>query len=345
MLQLRHFSFELPFQYPFTISKGLKTHQPSLIVSLGLGQLTGFGEAPAISYYNVNVPDMVAALEAKRNLIERYALTDPQRFWHFLEHLLPGQNFLIGALDAAGWDLFARLRRMPLYRLLGLNWRQPLTDYTLGLDTADAMVAKMQAHPWPIYKIKIAKTDDLDLIRTLRAHTEAPFRIDANEALNLEDSLRLLPELQALGVSLVEQPLPRSQDEQMQELKAKSPLPLFADESCATEQDVDRCAAGFHGINIKLAKCGGITPALRMIPAARKLGLKVMMGSMNESSVGTAAVVHLLPLLDEVDADGPMLLAQDLARGLEYEQGLIRFPAEPGLGIRFTGPYDSAHGW
>src|SRR4051812_16781235 len=182
MLRVNYYPFELVFEYPFTISKGTKTHQPTLIVSLSMGSLTGFGEAPAINYYDVTVDGMIAALEAKKSMIERYALTDPQRYWHFLHHLLPGQNFLIAALDIAGWDLFAKLRRKPLYQLLGLNWQQtPVTDYTIGIDTPEKMADKLKAHPWPLYKIKLGKADDLDILRTLRQHTDAPFRVDANE--------------------------------------------------------------------------------------------------------------------------------------------------------------------
>lgn len=339
MLQLRTYPFELDFQYPFTITKGTKTQQPTLVVSLGLGpQLRGFGEAPAISYYDVTVAGMLELLESKRGVIERYALTDPQRFWHFLHHLLPGHNFLIAALDIAGWDLFAQLRRQPLFRLLGLNYTEaPLTDYTLGADTAEKMIAKMAAHPWPVYKIKMVHTADIDILRALRQHTDAPFRVDANEAFTLDDAQRLLPELEQLGVTLVEQPLAKTEWEAMAELKALSPLPLYADESCVEETDVARCAAGFHGINIKLTKCGGITPALRMIQEARKLGLKVMMGSMNENTIGTAAVVHLAPLLDALDADGPLLLKEDVADGLRYDNGRVMISGGNGLGIRFRG--------
>ena len=338
MLQLRHYSFELPFEYPFTIFKGTKTHQPTLIVSLGLADMTGYGEAPAITYYNVTVPDMVASLESKRAMIERYALTDPQRFWHFLHHLIPGQHFLIAALDIAGWDLWAQMRRMPLYKMLGINWANaPVTDYTIGLDTIENMVAKMEAHPWPVYKIKTGSADDIDRLIALRKHTDAPFRVDANEGWTFEEAKRLLPELQKLGVTLVEQPLPKEDREAMTELKKLSPLPLFADESCRTEDEVKKCADGFHGINIKLTKCGGITPAMRMITEARALGLKVMMGSMNESSIGTAAVANLLPLLDEVDADGPLLLKEDIAKGLTYENGIIKLSGGNGLGVKFTG--------
>ncbi len=338
MLQLKYYSYELAFEYPFITSHGMKTHQPTLITSLGLGNLTGYGEAPAISYYNITVPQMVESLEAKRSMIERYALTDPQRFWHFLHHLIPGQHFLIAALDIAGWDLFAQMRRQPLYQLLSIKWGDtPLTDYTIGIDTLENMVEKLKAHPWPVYKIKMGRPDDLDCLRVLRANTDAPFRVDANEGWTMEETKRLLPELQKLGVTLVEQPLPREENEAMIELKAISALPLFADESCRTEDDVKKCLDGFHGINIKLTKCGGITPAMRMIKDARNLGMKVMMGSMSESSIGTAAIANMLPLLDEVDADGPLLLKEDVAEGLKYEHGVIKLSGGSGLGVKFTG--------
>ncbi len=338
MLQLRHYHYNLPFQYPFTIAKGTKTHQPSLVVSLGLGPLTGYGEAPAINYYGVTVEGMIGALEKGRHVIERYALTDPQRFWHFLHHLFPGNNFLICALDIAGWDLFARMRRAPLYQLLNIKWeQQPVTDYTIGIDTAENMVAKLQAHPWPLYKIKLAGAGDLDLLYALRAATDKPFRVDMNEAWTFDEAKRLLPELQKLGVQFAEQPLPKDAWEEMRELKRISPVPLFADEACVEEKDVARCAESFHGINIKLTKCGGITPAMRMIAEARQLGLKVMLGSMNESSLGTAAVVHLAPLADEIDADGPLLLAEDIADGLSYNKGEVHISAQNGLGMRYLG--------
>lgn len=338
MLQLNYRSYELEFEYPFTTQHGRKTHQPTLITSLGLGNLRGFGEAPAIHYYNVTIDGMISSLEEKRQMIERYALTDPGRFWHFLHHLIPGQHFLTAALDIAGWDLFAQMSRKPLHQLLGLKWENiPLTDYTIGIDTPGNMVAKLQAHPWPVYKIKVANADDVDLLRELRKHTQSPFRIDVNEGWNFEEAKALLPELQQLNVTLVEQPLKRGEHEAMKELKEISPIPLFADESCRTEDEVKKCAEGFHGINIKLTKCGGITPALRMIKEARTLGLKVMMGSMNESTVGSAAIANLLPLLDEVDADGPLLLKEDVAEGLDYDNGLIKLSGRNGLGVRFTG--------
>jgi L-alanine-DL-glutamate epimerase-like enolase superfamily enzyme len=342
MLQLDHFSFDLPFEYPFTISKGTKTHQPTFVVSLGLRNWRGFGEATAISYYNVTVEAMRAQLESKRILIERYALTDPLRFWHFLHHLFPGQNFLIAALDMAGWDLFAQMRHMPLRRVLGIEGVQtPLTDYTIGIASKEEMLAKMERHPWPLYKVKMSSTDDIDVLRALRVFSDKPFRVDANEAFTFDEAVKMLPELQALGVDLVEQPLQRDEWEAMKELKVMSPLPLYADESCVEEKDVVRCAEAFHGINIKLAKCGGITPAMRMIQEARTLGLKVMLGSMNECSVGATAVAHMAPLADELDVDGPLLLAEDVADGLRYDHGAVHIPPYPGMGLHFWGQQKS----
>ena len=195
------------------------------------------------------------------------------------------------------------------------------------------MADKLKAHPWPVYKIKLAVPDDIDKLETLRSLTTAPFRIDANEGWDFETARRLLPQLQQLGVTMVEQPLPRTQWEEAQELKALSPIPLFADEACQTEADVAHCAAAFHGINIKLTKCGGITPAMRMIKEARSLGLGIMAGSMNESSIGAAAVAQLLPLLDMVDMDGPLLLSEDLATGLTFTAGNVSIANTPGLGI------------
>ena len=122
----------------------------------------------------------------------------------------------------------------------------------------------------------------------------------------------------------------------MKVLYEQSPLPLIADESCVFEKDVDKCAGHFHGINIKLTKCSGITPGRRMIDKARQLGMKVMIGSMNESSIGSAAIAHLMPQVDFADADGPLLLNQDIATGLVYDGGRVRLSNRPGLGIEVS---------
>ncbi|MHA4809166.1 mandelate racemase/muconate lactonizing enzyme family protein [Flavitalea flava] len=339
-----YYSYNLAFRHPFTISSGTKTHQPTLVVELEYRGIKGYGEAPAITYYHIPIEKMIGDLEAKKKFIENFAFTDPQRYWHYLHHLLPHNSFLVCALDLAAWDLFGKIRQKPLYQLWGLDGAKgPMTDYTIGIDSIDKMVAKMKEKPWPIYKVKLGGSEDMEadvrIMKALRkeANSNALFRVDANAGWTVEEALVKIPLLKDLGVEFVEQPLARDNWEGMKILFEQSSLPLIADESCVHEQDVEKCQGHFHGINIKLTKCSGLTPARRMIDAARQAGMKVMVGSMNESTIGSAAIAHLLPLLDYVDMDGPLLLKEDLATGLHYDQGKITIPATAGLGIEFAG--------
>ncbi|HVZ57534.1 MAG TPA: dipeptide epimerase [Chitinophagaceae bacterium] len=337
-MKLNYWKYELAFRHPFTISKGTKTHQPTLVVELEQFGLKGYGEAPAITYYHITVEQMIQDLERHRSAVERFAFTEPERYWHYLHHLLPRNPFLVCALDMAAWDLYGQLKKQPLYALWkGDPQKAPLTDYTIGIDRPDVMLAKMQERPWPVYKVKVGGADDLSVVRLLRKHTDALIRVDANAAWSLDTALELIPQLADLGVELVEQPLGRDDWEGMKVLHDRSPIPLFADESCVAEQDVERCQGHFHGINIKLTKCSGLTPARRMIGRAHALGLQVMVGCMNESTIGSAAIAHLLPFIDYVDMDGPLLLKEDLATGVEYEFGRVRYGHGSGLGIRYTG--------
>lgn len=333
-MKIRYAAVDLPFKHPFTISKGTKTHQPTFIVELEWNGVTGVGEAPAISYYNIPVTKMIEDLERKRVMVERFALTDPERFWHFLHHLFPDNSFLVCALDMAGWDLLGKLRGLPLYRLWGLEMANaPLTDYTIGLDTPARMAEKVMDLPWPVYKIKAGGTGDHDRLRAIRNVTQAPIRVDANAGWTLDEALANISAYREAGVEFIEQPLAKDNLDGMAQLRSMSSLPLLADESCVTEDDVKICSGLFHGINIKLTKCGGITPARRMLKHARSLGLSTMLGCMNESTIGTAALVHLSPLANYLDADGPLLLSEDTANGLTYDFGMIHLSDKPGLGI------------
>lgn len=335
---VRYYPISLPFEYPFTISGGrTKTHQPSLIISLSIGNITGWGEAPAITYYGVTVENMIAALELKKQMIEKFAFTTPERFWHFLHHLLPQYPFLVAALDIAAWDMYGKIRKQPLFQLWQTEWTNiPATDYTIGIDTPEIMLQKMKANPWPIYKVKLGTKEDLGIMQQLTSITNAKFRVDANAGWTLDEALLLIPALTKMGVELIEQPLAKDNWEGMKVLMQSTTIPLIADESCVTEMDVQKCVGYFSGINIKLTKCSGITPALRMIEQARSNQLLVMMGSMNETSVGTAAIAHFLPQLDYVDADGPLLLSQDIAKGLTYTNGEISVSSFPGLGVQIS---------
>lgn len=340
LMQVNYYSYSLPFRYPFTISRGTKTHQPTLIVELEHRGVKGYGEAPAISYYNIPVEKMIADLEQKRAFIEKFAFTEPERYWHYLHHLLPQNSFLVCALDIAAWDLYGKLRQKPLYELWSLDpAKGPVTDYTIGIDSIDRMVDKMKEKPWPIYKIKLGTPDDIGIMEALRRHTNAIIRVDANAGWTVGEALKIIPVLKELGVEFVEQPLAKEDWEGMKILYERSSLPLIADESCVNEADVDKCKGYFHGVNIKLTKCSGLTPARRMIKNARESGMKVMIGSMNESTVGSAAIAQLLPELDFVDMDGPLLLKEDLATGISFEYGQVKIASGNGLGIRYTGVF------
>ena len=333
-MKLQYKIYSLPFRHPFTISKGTKTHQPTLIVELDFMGIKGYGEAPAINYYNITVEKMVEDLERKKIFVEKFAFSDPERYWHYLHHLFPANPFLVCALDMAGWDIYGKLKRKQLHELWGLDiTKAPLTDFTIGIDTIENMVAKMKEKPWPIYKIKVGVEGDIEMVTELRKHTDAIFRVDANAGWTLEQALQKIPLLKELGVEFVEQPLAKDDWASMKILFEQSALPLIADESCVAEADVEKCLDHFHGINIKLTKCSGLTPARRMITKAKELGMKVMVGCMNESSVGTAAIAQLAPMLDYVDMDGPLLLAEDIAEGVKFKDGNIIYTDSPGLGI------------
>jgi len=336
-MRIRYKEFNLPFVHPFTISRGTKTHQPTLVVEIEHLGIRGYGEAPAISYYNIPVEKMIEDLESRKAMIEKYAMTDPERFWHFLHHLFPKNSFLVCALDIAGWDLWGKMKQQPLFRFWGTTIEKiPATDYTIGIDTIEKMVEKMKEKPWPIYKIKLGTKEDIEIIRALRKHTHATIRVDANSGWEVGEALEKIPQLKELGVEFVEQPLHKENWEGMKKLYTDSVLPLYADESCVSEHDVEKCAGHFHGINIKLTKCGGLTPARRMIKKGRSLGMQIMAGSMNESSIGTAAIAQLLHSIDHVDMDGPLLLAEDIASGLSFENGKAIFSNKPGLGVEPT---------
>src|SRR6516164_6844528 len=207
-MRVNHYSFDLTFKYPFTISKGTKTEQPTLIVALEMMGLTGFGEAPAISYYQIPVEQMIKDLESKRLFIEKFAFTEPERYWHYLHHLFPDNSFLVCALDMAGWDLFGKIKKKPLYELWNLDPQKTITtDYTIGIDSVEKMISKIGENPWPIYKIKLGTGNDLDIMYELRKNTKSVFRVDVNGAWNLIQALERIPVLKELGVEFIEQPL------------------------------------------------------------------------------------------------------------------------------------------
>lgn len=337
-MQLLLHPVELRLRHTFTIAHDSRDVQPTLIVELRDGDRRGFGEATATKYYGVSLQGMADALNAIRSLIESHPLDNPEQFWADLYPHLTDNPFALCALDQAAWDLWGKRQGQPLYRLWNLDpARAPLTDYTIGLDTPARMVEKMRERPWPLYKIKLGRPgEDIELVRTLRQHSPALFRVDANCAWSAEEAVEKSRLLAGLNVEFIEQPLPASDWAGARQVFEQSALPIIADESCIVESDVARCAGYFHGVNIKLTKCGGITPARRMIAQARQLGLRVMVGCMTESSVGISAIAQLLPLLDYADLDGAMLIANDPATGVTFVDGRVVYASEDGTGVRLN---------
>lgn len=333
-------SYQLKLRDPFTIARGTVTVQPTLIVRLEQDGLVGLGEATTNEFYGVTLESMAAAIERVGKRLADWHLDNPAELWRELDPLLSDCRFAQCALDCAAWDLYAQSREEPLWKLWGLRADDdyPPTCYTIGLDTPEEMVRKMRAMPdWPVYKIKLDARGGMDLVRRLRQETQSKFRVDANCSWRAADVPGWSEELAGLQVELIEQPLRSDDYGSMRKLKGRCAIPLMADESCQEESDVDRCCEGFDAINIKLVKCGGLTPARRMIARAKQNGLKVMVGCMTESSIGIAAGVHLLPLLDYADLDGALLLADDIAEGLQWERGYCQLPKRAGLGVRLRG--------
>ena len=326
--------YNLKLKHTFTISRESIDFQPSLIVELKSDSFSGFGEATSNPYYKTTVPVMMQDLEKIRSVIEAATNETPSAFWSKIHPYLKHDMFALCALDMAYNDLYARKKGKKLYELWNYTIdKNPLTDYTIGIASIEKMVAKMKELPWPIYKIKLGTKEDIAIVKELRKHTNAIFRIDANCGWGIEETINNAIELKKLGVEFLEQPMKADNWEGHKEVFKHSVLPIIADESCILEEDVAKCHNHFHGVNVKLVKCGGLTPGRRMIQEAKKLGLKTMVGCMTESTVGISAIAHLLPQLDYVDMDGALLLAEDIATGVTIDFGKINYSDLNGTGV------------
>ena len=333
-MQISLKKYVLPLKHTFSISRESHDFQDTLIVSLSLEGQTGHGEATSNPYYKITVESMMSEIDGIQNGIENFDFTTPEEFHAFL--VAKGlTNFAICALDLAAHDLYGKIQGRPLYEIWGTNTNDyPTTNYTIGIAPIEKMVAKMKEFPWHIYKIKLGTENDVAIVREIRKHTDAIFRIDANCAWTAKETINNAPLLKELNVEFLEQPLKADDWQGMEMVMRHSVLPVIADESCIVEKDVEKCGLHFSGINIKLTKCGGLTPALRMIKKGKELGLKVMVGCMTESTVGISAIAQLLPQLDYVDMDGALLLKEDIAKGVSIEaDGSIVFPGLAGSGI------------
>ena len=317
----------------FTIARSSQDSADVVWVELEHAGVVGRGEAAPIERYEETAESALAYVEDVADELG----DDPFALEETLGRL-PRREFAArAALDGALHDLCGKLLGLPVHRLLGLPPSGPPTSWTLGLGDPDETARKAEGARGRFrrLKLKLGGRDGLDVerVRAVRAVTDVPLQVDVNEYWSLDEALEALPRLAELGVEYCEQPLP-AHDPAGAELKRRSPVPVYVDEDCHTLADVAACAERAHGINIKLAKSGGIREGVRMAHAARALGLGVMLGCMVESGLGIAAGAAMASLCDHADLDGNLLLAHDPWPGVELVEG-VQVPAdEPGLGVR-----------
>jgi L-Ala-D/L-Glu epimerase len=314
----------------FVISRSAEDEAEVVHVELRHDGVSGFGEAAPIDRYEETAESALAYLEEAADVLGN----DPFALDEIFARLPTGEQAAKAALDAALHDVCGKLAGLPLWRLLGLRRSGPPTSWTVWLGDPDDMArrAERAAPRFRRLKLKLGGGDGLDVerVRAVRSATERPLQVDVNEYWTLDEALENLPQME---IEYCEQPLPAG-DSDGQELKRRSPVPIFVDEDCHTLADVAACAERAHGINIKLAKSGGIREAVRMTHAARALGLGVMLGCMVESGLSVAAGAQIASLMDHVDLDGNLLLAHDPWPGVEFVDGVQLPSTEPGLGVK-----------
>jgi L-Ala-D/L-Glu epimerase / N-acetyl-D-glutamate racemase len=341
-LALRHETLTMAFRDPFRISREPDSGSATTVIV----ELTdtrhpdghGVGEGFPDAYYG-ETPETMAAVFPL--LLE--AIGEPELSVAGLVNAADAMDGRIRhhgaakcAIDTALHDLAAQVAGLPLYRFLGLAAEIPPTDFTIGLDQPAVVAERAQrAAHFPALKIKVGGSDDLATLEAVRAVYDGPLRVDANTGWTPDDAVRLLPALERLGVVLVEQPFPAARLDQLRWLQERSTLPIVADESAVDIDDLDGLVGVVAGVNVKLAKCGGVGPAMRMLTRARALGFRTFLGCMEETSVGIAASAAVASLAEWVDLDGNLLLADDPFDGLELgDDCRWRLSDKPGLGVR-----------
>jgi L-alanine-DL-glutamate epimerase-like enolase superfamily enzyme len=332
MIHLHHHTVDLQLRHTFRLARGDSDSRRVLVVELEADGLVGRGEAAPIARYG---QDAVSAARAAETMVAR--LGDYRTFDSAaMRAAVAGEPAAEAAVDMALRDLAGKRLGVPLHELMGIDPRtMPVTSFTIGMDTPEIVEQKVrEAADFAVLKVKMGSNEDRKVLEAVRRVSDRPVRVDANEGWTLDDALQRLEWLREMGVELVEQPLPADQLDEMRELKRRSPLPLFADESVGRSTDIPRLVGAFDGINIKLMKCGGVGEAVRMIHVARAHGLKIMLGCMVETSMAVTAAAHIAPLVDHVDLDGNLLITNDPYVGAEVRDGRLVLPTEPGLGVR-----------
>jgi L-alanine-DL-glutamate epimerase-like enolase superfamily enzyme len=327
----------LRLRHTWTTTMSSSEYRDTLHVRFTRDGTTGVGEGAPIVRYHENAAEARLALEAARGDV---LASDPwrlERLEHDVFTRLEGQYAARAALDIALHDWIGQRLGVPVYRLLGLDPdAAPITTFSIGIDTPDTTRQKVrEAAEFPVLKVKVGLETDEATIEAVRSVTDKPLRVDANEGWkDKETAARKIDWLAARGVELIEQPLPAAMVEQTAWLKARSPIPIFADEACLRASAIPGLAGAYHGVNVKLDKAGGIREAVRMIHTARACGLKLMLGCMISSSASTTAAAQISPLVDFADLDGQLLIANDPYEGVRVREGRLLLPDGPGLGLK-----------
>ncbi|HSC59566.1 MAG TPA: dipeptide epimerase [Gemmatimonadales bacterium] len=322
-------------RHPFIIARGGKSEYRTVVVKLrDADGLEGWGEAAGISYYGETPETALAALQAYAAVLPESAF-DLETAERGFEAALKGNPGARAALSAALHDLVGKRLGVPLWKLWGLDpARAPRSTFTIGLDTVEQMQAKVrEAAEYPILKVKLGTDRDVDILRGLREVTDKELRVDANCGWTVKRAIQMLPVLEEFGVTVLEQPVEPGDLDGLGEVRRHSSLPVIADESCLVAAHIPALVGKVDGINIKLAKCGSLREAIRMVHVARAHGLAVMVGCMIESSLAITAAAHFTPLVDIVDLDGAALLKDDPFAGATIANGQVRLPDAPGLGV------------
>jgi L-alanine-DL-glutamate epimerase-like enolase superfamily enzyme len=321
----------LHLRHTFTISRGSEDVAHTVLARLADDGIEALGESAPISRYREDV-DGVA------HLLEHLHLesVDLRRLDTTLDLLPPDAHAARCALDIALHDLAGKRLGAPVYELLGLDPNKTVdTSFTIGIADLDKTIEKTkEASHFPILKVKTGDGREIQTLSAIRSVYGGRIRLDANEGWTPAGAVAILKQLARFDIEFCEQPIAAGDPAGLRFVKEGSPIPIFVDEDSRTLSDLGRLYGCVDGINIKLVKCGGLREAVRMIHAARSLGMKIMIGCMIESSVLATAAAHITPLVDYADLDGPLLVTDDPFEGVRYDGARLRLPDAPGLGVR-----------
>lgn len=317
----------------FAIAYGNYTQREALIIALEKAGCKGYGECTSIDYYHISLADFEIILSKIKSQIEKKPVVYPTDFYAFLLQLeLP--SFLRSALDCAYWDLFGKLEKKSFLELNAINYNQlPDSSITISVDTVENQISKINKSAWPKFKVKCNHFDEKDVARLLELDKD--LALDSNGSFTKENCLWLENHQQVSKFSYLEQPMKPGADN-YQVLNAAKFANWMADEDCQDVSVLKDLQKHYSSINIKLVKCGGLTPALEMLAVAKELNYKIMIGCMTESTIGISAGAALAPFCDYADLDGANLIANDIARGSEIANGKINLSHKHGLGIKIN---------